>query len=61
MVYLLAVGTSYKVAVKDELAASEPWLPGKHRVRVLPASGHNSFISQSILELVWCVFLSKDG
>lgn len=57
---LLAVAMFYKSAVKTELVNAEPLLLGKHRIRVLGASGHSIFINWSINNLELCVFLSKN-
>ena len=45
--------------MNTEVTNTESLLPGKCRLRFLPASGHAIFVNQSIHNLVLCVFLLK--
>ena len=45
--------------MNTEVVNTESLLPGKCRLRFLPASGHAIFVNQSIHNLVLCVFLLK--
>ena len=45
--------------MNTEVANTESLLPGKCRLRFLPATGHAIFVNQSIHNLVLCVFLLK--
>lgn len=55
-VLVICSGTFFKATADPELVTLE----GKHRARLLGASGHTVFTIGSILNLLLCVFLSKD-
>lgn len=58
---LFLVVTFYKVTMSSELANTTPLLLGDIQVRFLQTSGHNTFINQSIHNLILWVFLFKDA